>query len=138
MIEPTGPYGIDYKQIMRIKILNCMSDGEWYTATQIADCTGLKRTDILKEVQDNRKGLAYTHDIQSRHIDDPADPGRMITQYRFKLVLRPCLWCNSAPAIWKTNTRSPRYSIKCKCGIETVTYETPTDAIRKWNTRFGE
>lgn len=138
MIEATGPYGLDYKRTVPIKVLNYLSDGEWHTSDEISMNIGVKKSDVINVITSKYSGLIISHHIESRHIDDPNDSHRMITEYRYKLILRPCFWCNQSPYIHKTRTRITKYSIRCRCGIETIQFDNEPDAVRKWNTRYGE
>ena len=140
MIESDGIWGLPAKELVKIKILNCLSDGEKWSSADIVRETGLAK-DIVTATITYKKGIIHTFDIESERMDDPYDSRKMVTYYRWKVALRNCPWCNGTPVVhtYRAGDKDRhRVKVECKCGIATAPFKTKSEAIRKWNTRFGE
>lgn len=136
MIEPDGPWGIGKKyHHIKFRIMVILSDGEEHTSNEIANHIGTSVEAVRSHLQKSLTSL----NISSRRIDDPNDKHRMITLYKWSLNLRPCYWCNKDPTWKRTSIRGvTNYYIECKCGVRIKPYPTFSEAVWKWNMRFGE
>lgn len=136
MIEPNGPYGLKYTRTVAIKVMTILSDGEWHSVNDIAERIGARVNDVSNTITSKHSGLIEPYGLETRQTDDPNRRYWMQAEYRWKEHYRPCLWCNHTPVV--TRESDSEYSVKCRCGLEFNRLPSRSEAIWRWNTRYGE